>query len=154
MTMNSSDAMVILVGAFPLDGVMADTQGNLAHLFGGDFPFAATDIDDSTLRLSAQLDGLSIDTADLARRLLEANLTGVETGAGAMAPDPVGSGLYALVDTVPLAGFDADYFRLRVVDFMLYVEYWRSEGVAAVRAAFKQEVAARSPGVEAIMVRA
>jgi hypothetical protein len=154
MTMHSSDAMVILVGAFPLDGVMADTAGNLAHLFGGDFSFAATEIDESTIRLSAQLGGLSIDDADLARRLLEANLAGVETGAGAMAPDPVGSGLYALVDTVPLAGFDADDFRLRVVDFMLYVEYWRSEGVAAVRAALTQDDAARHPGQEAIMVRA
>ncbi len=38
--MHSTDAMIILINAFSLEGVIADKQGNLAHLFGGDFNFA------------------------------------------------------------------------------------------------------------------
>lgn len=152
--MNSSDAMTILIAAFPLDGVMTDMQGNLVNLFAGDFSFAAAEIDDSSLRLSAQMDGLEIATKGVARRLLEANLSGVETGAGGMAPDPVGNRLYALVETVDVARLDADDFRLRVVDFMLYVEYWRSEGIAELRAAMRREKAAHNILPEAVVVRA
>lgn len=152
--MHSTDAMIILIKAFSLEGVIADTQGDMAHLFGGDFSFAATAVDDSTIRLSAQMIGLSIADEGVARRLLEANLSGVETGAGAMAPDPVGSGLYALIDTVDITGLDADSFRLRVVDFMLYVEYWRAEGIGELRAAIKRDKAARFGLQDAVVVRA
>lgn len=151
--MNSLDAMGVLVGAFPLDGVLADTQANMAHLFGGDFSFAATELDADTIRLSAQMDGLSVSDHGLARRLLEASLSGVETGAGAMAPDPVGSGLYALVETVDVSSLDADDFRLRVVDFMLYAEYWRAEGIAALQAEMRRDAKARSSTAETVIMR-
>lgn len=144
--MNSTDAMVILLDAFPLDGVLADNQANMAHLFGGDFPFAAAELDADTLRLSAQLNGLPLTMSALARRLLEANLSGVETGSGAMAPDPVGSGDYALVDTLSLAAIEGDELRLRVVDFMLYAEYWRAEGIAKLQAQMKLDAKARNGG--------
>lgn len=152
--MHSSDAMNILINAFPLDGVLADKQGNLANLFGGDFNFAAAELDEGSIRLSAQLDGLIVGHKDIVRRLLEANLSGVETGAGAVAPDPVGSGLYALVDTVDVTGLGADDFRIRVVDFMLYVEYWRAEGIGELRAAMRRERAERNSMHEAVVVRA
>ena len=101
-----------------------------------------------------ELDGLFVGHKDIDRRLLEANLSGVETGAGAVAPDPVGSGLYALVDTVDVTGLEADDFRLRVVDFMLYVEYWRAEGIGELRAAMRREKAERNSTQEAVVVRA
>jgi hypothetical protein len=152
--MHSTDALVILIDAFPLDGVLTDTEGNLVHLFGGDFSFAATETGPDSLRLSAELSGLPLSEADLARRLLEANLAGVETGAGAMAPDPVGSGHYALVESMALDGTDADDLRLRFVDFMLFVEYWRTDGVAALQKARAQDQAARAGLGDAVMVRA
>jgi hypothetical protein len=152
--MYSTDALVILVDAFPLDGILTDTQGNLAHLFSGDFSFAATETGDHSLRLSAELSGLTVGAPDIARRMLEANLAGVETGAGAMAPDPVGSGHCALVETLALEDMDADDFRLRFVDFMLFVEYWRGEGVAEVLTARQRDLAARADAVDAVMVRA
>ena len=151
--MHSTDAMIILIKAFSLEGVIADTRGDMAHLFGGDFSFAATAIDDATIRLSAQMSGLFVGHKALARRLLESNLSGVETGAGAMAPDPVGSGLYALVETVDITNLDADDFRLRVVDFMLYVEYWRAEGISTLRAEIKRDAKARESAHEAIVMR-
>lgn len=152
--MNSSDAMVVLIEAFTLDCVMMDVQGNLINRFTGDFGFAASELDDGTLRLSAQLSGFALDNPDLPRRLLEANLSGVETGAGAIAPDPIGNGLYAVVETIDLVGLDADAFRLRVVDFMLFVEYWRSEGVDSVLDAIRQDQAAVGQDLETVMLRA
>ena len=146
--------MIILVGAFTVDGVLDDVHGHMAHLFAGDFDFAATDLDDDTIRLSARLDGLPVSQEGLAHRLLEANLSGVETGSGAMAPDPIGSGQYALVDTVALGVLDADGFRLRVVDFMLHVDYWRSEGVANLQDMLRSDAAARRVPSDTMMVRA
>lgn len=151
--MHSTDAMIILINAFSLEGVIADTQGNLANIFGGDFNFAAAELDPDTIRFSAQLDGLSVGHKDVARRMLEANLSGVETGAGAMAPDPVGSGLYALVEVVPVASLSPDDFRKRVVDFMLYVEYWRAEGISNLLAEMRREAKARNVDADAIVMR-
>jgi Tir chaperone protein (CesT) family len=151
--MHSSDAMVILVRAFPLDGVTTDTQGYPAHLFSGDFEFAAADLDGDAIRLSAQLAGLAQSNHRLHRRLLEANLSGVETGAAAFASDPVGSGDYALVDTVHLGQMDGDALRLRVVDFMLHVEYWRSVGVAALKADILRQERADATDRDAIVLR-
>lgn len=151
--MQSSDAMRILVGSFTVDGVICDDKGNLVHLFNGDFEFAAAEIDDASICLSAQMSGLAIGDPYLARRLLEANLSGVETGAGAMAPDPVGSGLYALVEMVHLGPLNADDFRLRVVDFMLYVEYWRAEGIPALRADMRREAQARAMDAGTVVMR-
>lgn len=152
--MQSSDATILLVEAFTLEGVLADAKGNLVNLFGGDFSFAATELDEGTIRLSAQLEGLFVGHREVARRLLEANVSGVETGAAAMAPDPAGSGLYALIDTVDVTRLDADAFRLRVVDFMLFVEYWRSEGVPKLRASIRKERAARRVDTELMVMRA
>lgn len=151
--MHSTDALIVLVRAFPLDGVLADTQGFLAHMFTGDFEFTAAELDAGTIRLSAQMDGLSVGAPGLARRLLEANLSGVETGAGAMAPDPVGSGLYALVDTVAIGDMEVEDFRLRVVDFMLYVEYWRAEGIDKLRAALAREAKSDAGMADAVVMR-
>lgn len=152
--MQLTDAVDILIKAFPLDGVMADTLGNTAYLFSGDFDYAAAEMPDGAIRLSAQLDGLMVGHNDLARRLLEANLTGVETGAGAMAPDPMGSGLYALVETVRISDLSADAFRQRIVDFMLYVEYWRSEGVASLRAQVRNDKRMAGMSTDEVVVRA
>lgn len=128
--MNSTDAFDILIAAFPLQGAKVDVTANPAYEFLGDFDFAAILVADDTVRLAATLDGLGADGPPaLQRRLLEAGIMGVETGFGAMAPDPMGTGIIALIDTVALDGLDADDFKLRVVDFMLHVEYWRAEGV-------------------------
>lgn len=151
--MHSSDAIIILVQAFPLDGILVDVQGNLVNLFAGDFSFAAAETGDHSLRLSAELGGLAVADAAIARRLLEANLAGVETGAGAMAPDPVGSGNYALVETIALQDMDADDLRLRFVDFMLFVEYWRSDGISDVLQARDRDQPTRAD-LDAVMVRA
>ena len=152
--MNSNEAMLILIGAFTLDGVMNDVDGNLIHLFAGDFDFSAAELDDATLRLSAQLGGLDTNDPEVARRLLEANLSGAETGPGAMARDPQGSGGYALIDTVDVSVLDAGAFKLRVVDFMLFVEYWRSEGVADIRRALHDAAEARGISRGVGMMRA
>lgn len=152
-TMNSTDALNILIDAFGMEGAMTDTAGNLAYEFLGDFDFAAAELADDVIRLSAAFPDVPVDApATLKRRLLEASVMGVETGFGSMAPDPMGSSAMAMIDTIQLGLLDEDDFKIRMVDFMLHVEYWRSEGLATVMADYQKEAVASS--VEETMIRA
>lgn len=128
--MISDEAIDLLSAAFGLEGAVADEAGNLVYEFTSDFPFAVSEQSVDMLRLSAVLPGLGGEHLPrLRKRLLNANVLGSETGSGRLAPDPLGTGEVALVDYVALGPLDEAYLKLRVVDFMLFVEYWRSEGV-------------------------
>jgi len=131
--MLATEAITELSAHFRLDRAGADPDGNLDYDFDRGFTFTATILDDTHLQLTAPLPDLpDPPPAALARRLLEAGLNGAETGAGAIGRHPA-LGL-ALIEVVECGPLDLDAFRLRLVDFMLHAEYWRSEWVARVQA--------------------
>ncbi len=155
MTMNSTDALATLIASFDMESAVIDGSGNLAYEFLGDFEFAAIEVNNETVRLSAAFDDVNVDCSfALKRRLLEASIMGVETGFGCMAPDPMQSGKIALVDTIQLAELDEDDFKIRMVDFMLHVEYWRSEGMERAIETVEAQMSAPSGSDEHTMIRA
>lgn len=126
--MLSNDAIAFLVEHFPMTAVDADSEGQLRYHFERPFRFALTEIDRQTVALFAPLDL----PADVARdralyRLLEANLQGVETGFGALCQTDGGQIGYR--DVVDLAALRLEAFQLRFIDFSLYYEFWRGEGL-------------------------
>lgn len=131
--MKTSDAIKTLRAAFPLDGISLNEDGLEVYTFQGDFEFHVLTDGADTLQLCAVLALSATGSPALKRRLLEASLFGVETGFGAMATDPLGSGQIAVVDAVPVAELSPDFFKLRVVEFMLYVEYLRSAGLDLIQ---------------------
>ena len=126
--MLSSDAIALLSGHFPLSAVDADGEGQVRYHFNRPFRFALTEIDRQTIALFAPLD-LPADVAgdEALYRLLEANLQGVETGFGALCRGDGGQIGYR--DVVHLGPLRLEAFQLRFVDFSLYHEFWRSEGL-------------------------
>ena len=131
--MTSDDALTLLLANFQLQRSGLDADENEEFDLEGAFQFSVAVVDDHTLRLSLALPGDADSLKDATlRRLLEGNMLGAETGAGQIAIHP-GLGL-ALVETIDLAGLSEDALKLRLVNFMLYGEYWLSEGLADVLA--------------------
>lgn len=126
--MFATDAIAELTAHFRLDRVGQDADGNTEYDFDSGFAFAATELDDTRLQLIAALPGLEGRLpAEVKRRLLEAGINGVETGAGQIGRHPtLGIAVIEVVDCGPLTVED---FRRRMVDFMLHAEYWRSDGI-------------------------
>ena len=126
--MFATDAIAELTTHFRLDRVGMDAEGNTDYDFASGFAFTATELDDTRLRLIAVLPGLDGRLpAGVKRRLLESSINGAETGAGQIGRHPtLGIALIEVVDCGPLT---VEEFRLRMVDFMLHAEYWRSDGV-------------------------
>ena len=131
--MQSTDVIAMLTRAFSLDGMTADKDGNTVYEFSSDLHFIATDLDVDTIRLCTGLHnpGISLNEATL-RRMAEAGYLGAETGPGTVATDPRGGAALAYVDTFDVSGMDEDAVQERVVDFVLYSEYLRSEVLAAL----------------------
>jgi hypothetical protein len=129
--MFATDAIAELTAHFRLDRVGMVADGNAEYDFDNGFAFTATELDDTRLQLVAVLPGLDGRLSpEVRRRLLEASVNGVETGPGRIGRHPtLGIALIEALDCGPLTVED---FRLRVVDFMLHAEYWRSEGVARI----------------------
>ena len=125
--MQTIDAINYLTAALPVSGAGVDQQGNPVFDLEGSFPFTLTEISDSCVRLSAVLDNAGNIGADQQKRLLETGYLGLETGSCAIALDPMGTGALALTDMVHVTGMDADGLEARVVDFILYAEYLKTE---------------------------
>ena len=126
--MFATDAIAELTTHFRLDRVGMDGAENAEYDFDSGFAFTAVELDDTRVQLIAPIPGLEGRLApEVRRRLLEASINGVETGPGQIGRHPtLGIALIEVVDCGPLTLED---FRLRMVDFMLYAEYWRSEGL-------------------------
>lgn len=126
--MLASDVITFLVRHFPLSAVDADGEGQVRYHFQRPFRLVVTEIDRASIALFAPLD-LPADVAGEAalRRLLEANLQGVETGFGSLCLNEGGQLGYR--DVIDLEGMGLDGFQLRFIDLSLFFEYWRSEGL-------------------------
>lgn len=126
--MLASDVITFLVGHFPLSAVDADGEGQVRYHFLRPFRLVVTEIDRRTIALFAPLD-LPADVAGEAalRRLLEANLQGIETGFGSLCLNE--SGQIGYRDVIDLDGMGLDAFQLRFIDLSLFFEFWRSEGL-------------------------
>ena len=136
--MNTTEALSVLVDAFTLSGALTDERQNPIYEFTGDFDFCCSEIDETAVRLTAELSQLGTGgSAALKRRLLESNLMGAETGSCRIAVDPMKPGAYAMVDMVDLALLDEDDFKICIIDFILHVEYWRAEGIEDILAEVK-----------------
>jgi hypothetical protein len=145
--MNSDEALVVLVRAFGVDMVSQDDKGATVTHFGGDRPFSLKPLDEMRVVLCAPVAQVAPDSA-AARRLLEANCLGAETGSGAIACDPLQGGI-VLVETIDLAGFDEDRLQSRLVDFLIYAEFWATEGRKAIA---KEEASLTEPHQAVIRV--
>lgn len=125
--MTLDDTLDLILSHFAVERTGVDNAGNPEYDLGGDTPFVVTETDDQTLRLAAVLQTTSNEAAltDIAERLLEANCQGAETGTGQIAY--VRSlGAICLVDFLEVQLLDQDLLKYRLVDFMLYAEFWRS----------------------------
>jgi len=124
--MNAADTIAHLMDHFTLVRTGADPEGALEYDFEGNFEFTATEVDETTLRLTAAMPDLNgVSTLGISQALLASNLQGVETGAGQIGLHPtLGLGLIEVIDC---ATTDMDGFEQRFVNFALYAEYWRSE---------------------------
>lgn len=134
--MLATDAIALLLAAFETERVGTDGDGAPEYDLNAGFPFVATEIGDTLLRLTAPLPDLAPllrDRPGTALRLLAATLQGVETGAGQIGIHPaLGPALIEVIDTATL---DDDGMRLRFVDFSLHVEYWRIEALPGLAGA-------------------
>lgn len=149
--MHATDAIGHLLQHFTLLRAGADWSGALDYDLTGTFDFTVAEVDAGTLRLVAPVPQLAEVPLDrIAPTLLAANLQGVETGMGQIALHP-DQGL-ALVEVVDTRGLDIPALELRVVNFTLFAEYWRSEGARALVARLTMP-AASLPGAEEVMLR-
>jgi hypothetical protein len=135
--MHATDAIRHLLAHFTLIRAGADWSGALDYDLTGSFDFSVAEVDPDTLRLVAPLPELAKAPMDLlAPALLAANLQGEETGMGQIALHP-DQGL-ALVEIVDTRGLDIPALELRIVNFTLFAEYWRSDGAPALVARLTQ----------------
>lgn len=113
-----------------LEPLGSDPATGVAH-YGKPFGFGATVIDAQTLALFVPVPlaqgqvprGLHAEA--LLRRMLEANLQGVETGKGALCL--TAQDVFGYREIMDLREMQLEAFRMRFVDFTLYADYWRSE---------------------------
>lgn len=126
--MRTGDVIAFLSGHFPLVAVDTDSDGQVRSHFDRPFRFSLTDIDSQTVALMAPLD-LPADFLGQAalNRLLQANLQGIETGYGSLCRAEDGRIGYR--DVIDLRDMGLDGFQMRFIDFSLYFEYWRGEGL-------------------------
>lgn len=126
--MQARDAIAFLAGHFSLCAVDVGAEGEMRYHFERPFRFVMTEIDAMTIALFAAFDLPADLPADgLLRRMLEANLQGVETGAGSMCRDE--SGRIGYRDVIDLRAMPIEAFQMRFIDFSLYFEFWRGEGL-------------------------
>ncbi len=126
--MQSSDAIAFLAGHFSLCAVDIGAEGEMRYHFERPFRFVVTEIDAMTIALFAAFDLPADLPADgLLRRMLEANLQGVETGAGSLCRDD--SGRIGYRDVIDLRPMRRESFQMRFIDISLYYEFWRGEGL-------------------------
>ncbi|PLL11205.1 hypothetical protein C0V75_18170 [Tabrizicola sp. TH137] len=126
--MLARDAISFLIAELGLSTLGTTAEGDAEYLFDMPFPFSLTEIDAHTLAIFAALtlpDDLPQDR--LLRRLLEANLQGLETGMGAMCLREDGALGYR--DVLDLREMTLEQFQLRFIDVSLYFDFWRSEGI-------------------------
>ena len=126
--MLARDAIDYLIAQLGLSALGTTSDGETEYHFAIPFPFVLTEIDAATLAIFAPLEmPADLPKALVLRRLLEANLQGVETGPGAMCLDAGGALGYR--DVIDLREMTQDHLQLRFVDFSLYYDFWRSEGL-------------------------
>lgn len=149
--MHATDAIRHLTDHFAVTRAGADWSGALDYDLTGTFDFTVAEVDAKTLRLVAPVPELAkAPLALTAPALLAANLQGEETGMGQIALHP-DQGL-ALVEVVDTSGLDIPALQLRVVNFTLFAEYWRSEG-ARVLVSRVMPPATPVPATDEVMIR-
>ncbi|NIZ11990.1 type III secretion system chaperone [Phaeobacter sp. HF9A] len=124
--MTFNDTLTMLIRAFDLTQAEALDSGEMVYSFGGDQPFGAMAFPNDTLRLHVPLAVEASEELALSR-LLEANCLGVETGSARIAQNPDGAGL-AMIDFIVLDGLDVDQLQLRIIDLLLYADFWDTQG--------------------------
>ncbi len=135
--MLATDVIHYLAGQLDLVGMNLSPEGEQEYQFARPFDFVLTEVDAATVALFAPLDMPDgIEREALLRRLLEANLQGVETGAGALCLDAFGRLGYR--DVLHLGGMTLEAVQLRFVDFVLYYEFWRGQGLGSVAEELRQ----------------
>lgn len=149
--MHATDAIGHLLEHFTVIRAGADWSGALDYDLTGTFDFTVAEVDADTLRLVVPLPELAKAPLELiAPALLAANLQGEETGMGQIALHP-DQGL-AIVEIVDTRGLDIPALQLRVVNFTLFAEYWRSEGARALVSRVMQP-AVPVQGADEVMIR-
>lgn len=141
--MNTQDAVVHLTANFSLIRSGVTEDGAPEYDYETPIAFTACVIDENLLML---VHPLSISeealTPDLERRLLEANLNGIGTGAGQIGRhDVLGLSLIEVIDCEPLY---ITSFQKRFVEFMMHAEYLDHEvmpGLLADRLAEDDDLA-------------
>ncbi|WP_226550577.1 hypothetical protein [Celeribacter naphthalenivorans] len=124
--MKLNDTLNMLMYAFGVDQVQALETGEMSYHFGGDQPFGALAFPGNILRLHVPLSLKAADTAALTR-VLEGNCLGIESGTGQLALSPESDGL-AMVDFIALDALEKDDVQMRIVDLLLYADYWETMG--------------------------
>ncbi|MEZ5753397.1 MAG: type III secretion system chaperone [Paracoccaceae bacterium] len=126
--MLARDAIDYLISELGLSALGTSPDGETEYHLVNPFRLVLIEIDAGTLAFFAPLDlPADLPRPRLLRRLLEANLQGVETGQGMMClhhSDEIG-----YRDVLDLRQMTIEQLQLRFVDFSLYFDFWRSEGV-------------------------
>lgn len=126
--MLARDAIDYLITELGLSAIDTTPEGETEYDFARPFPFTLTEVDAATIAIFAPLDiPDKVARPSVLRRLLEANLQGVETGQGMMCLTEDGTVGYR--DVVDLREMTLEQLQLRFVDFSLYFDFWRSEGI-------------------------
>ena len=130
--MYTTEILDYMIGKFGLDRVDTKDDGTPLYVFAEPFSFLVAEFSIDVITLVAPLDlGNAIDRTVVLHRLLESNLQGCETGAGAICLID-GYGI-CYRETVDLKDMTLDAFQSRFVDFSLYAYYWLSEGIKTVQ---------------------
>lgn len=130
--MLSYDVISYLVAELGVTALGTSADGEAEYHFDRPFRFVLTDVDAARIALFAPLDLPETISRDrIYRRLLEANLQGVETGQGCMCLSETGELGYR--DVLDLREMSLEQVQLRFVDFSLYFEFWRGEGTRILR---------------------
>lgn len=131
--MLARDAIDYLIAELGLSALGTTTEGETEYRFQRPFPFVLTEIDAATIAIFAPLEiPAEVPRPLVLRRLLEANLQGVETGQGSMCLQDDGALGYR--DVLDLREMTLEHLQLRFVDFSLYYDFWRSEGLRVLQA--------------------
>lgn len=144
--MLARDAIDYLISELGLSALGTSSEGETEYHLDNPFRLVLTEIDAATLAFFAPLDlPPELPRAQLLRRLLEANLQGVETGQGMMClnhSDEIG-----YRDVLDLREMTIEQLQLRFVDFSLYFDFWRSEGIRILN----DELGPGDPSVEGFL---
>ncbi|MCZ8151897.1 MAG: type III secretion system chaperone [Rhodobacteraceae bacterium] len=131
--MLARDAIDYLIAELGLSALGTTNEGETQYRFERPFAFVLTEIDAATIAIFAPLEiPAEVPRPVVLRRLLEANLQGVETGQGSMCLQDDGALGYR--DVLDLREMTLEHLQLRFVDFSLYYDFWRSEGLRVLQA--------------------